>query len=52
MNKTWWIAIISGTYHIILRDCALAGETALGMDAIPDIFPVAVEQGLVAGSIS
>lgn len=54
MNKTWWIAIISGTLALIAVYAliVLLLVKLLWAWTIPDIFPGAVEQGLMAGSIS
>ncbi len=54
MNKTWWIAIISGTLVLIAvyAVIVLLLVKLLWAWTIPDIFPGAVEQGLIAGSIS
>ncbi|MEA1943945.1 MAG: hypothetical protein U9N07_01170 [Euryarchaeota archaeon] len=54
MNKTWWIAIISGTLALIAVYVVivLLLVKLLWAWTIPDIFPGAVEQGLIAGSIS
>jgi hypothetical protein len=54
MNKTWWIAIISGTLALIAvyAVIVLLLVKLLWAWTIPDIFPGAVEQGLIAGSIS
>ena len=53
-NKTWWIAIISGTLALIAvyAVIVLLLVKLLWAWTIPDIFPGAVEQGLVADSIS
>jgi len=53
MNKTWWIAItgvlaIIAVYAVIV----LLMVKLLWAWTIPDIFPGAVSQGLIAGSIS
>ncbi len=53
MNKTWWIAItgvlaLIAVYAVIV----LLLVKLLWAWTIPDIFPGAVEQGLIAGSIS
>ncbi len=53
MNKTWWIAItgvlaIIAVYAVIV----LLLVKLLWAWTIPDIFPGAVSQGLIAGSIS
>ena len=53
MNKTWWIAItgvlaLIAVYAVIV----LLMVKLLWAWTIPDIFPGAVSQGLVAGSIS
>jgi CDP-diglyceride synthetase len=53
MNKTWWIAItgvlaLIAVYAVIV----LLMVKLLWAWTIPDIFPGAVEQGLIAGSIS
>jgi hypothetical protein len=54
MNKTWWIAIISGTLALIAVYAliVLLLVKLLWAWTIPDIFPGAVSQGLIAGSIS
>jgi len=54
MNKTWGIAIISGTLALIAvyAVIVLLLVKLLWAWTIPDIFPGAVEQGLMAGSIS
>jgi len=54
MNKTWWIAIISGTLALIAVYVVivLLLVKLLWAWTIPDIFPGAVEQGLMVGSIS
>ena len=54
MNKTWWIAIISGTLALIAVYVVivLLLVKLLWAWTIPDLFPGAVEQGLIAGSIS
>jgi len=54
MNKTWWIAIISGTLALIAvyAVIVLLLVKLLWVWTIPDIFPGAVSQGLIAGSIS
>lgn len=54
MNKTWWIAIISGTLALIAvyAVIVLLLVKLLWAWTIPDIFPGAVDQGLIAGSIS
>ncbi|KAF5414128.1 MAG: hypothetical protein C5S52_00430 [ANME-2 cluster archaeon] len=54
MNKTWWIAIISGTLALIAvyAVIVLLLVKLLWAWTIPDIFPGAVSQGLIAGSIS
>ena len=53
MNKTWWI-VISGTLALIAvyAVIVLLLVKLLWAWTIPDIFPGAVEQGLIAGSIS
>ena len=53
-NKTWWIAIISGTLALIAvyAVIVLLLVKLLWAWTIPDIFPGAVSQGLIAGSIS
>jgi CDP-diglyceride synthetase len=53
MNKTWWIAItgvlaLIAVYAVIV----LLLVKLLWAWTIPDIFPGAVSQGLIAGSIS
>ncbi len=53
MNKTWWIAItgvlaLIAVYAVIV----LLMVKLLWAWTIPDIFPGAVSQGLIAGSIS
>ena len=53
MNKTWWIAIpgilaLVAVYVVIM----LLLVKLLWAWTIPDLFPGAVAQGLVAGSIS
>ena len=53
MNKTWWIAIpgilaLVAVYVVIV----LLLVKLLWAWTIPDLFPGAVAQGLVAGSIS
>ena len=53
MNKTWWIAItgvlaLIAVYAVIV----LLLVKLLWAWTIPDIFPGAVDQGLIAGSIS
>ena len=53
MNKTWWIAItgvlaLIAVYVVIV----LLLVKLLWAWTIPDIFPGAVSQGLIAGSIS
>ena len=53
MNKTWWIAItgvlaLIAVYAVIV----LLMVKLLWAWTIPDIFPGAVSQGLMAGSIS
>lgn len=54
MNKTWGIAIISGTLALIAvyAVIVLLLVKLLWAWTIPDIFPGAVSQGLIAGSIS
>lgn len=54
MNKTWWIATISGILVLVAVYVviALLLMKLLWAWTIPDIFPGAVEQGLIAGSIS
>ena len=54
MNKTWWITIISGTLALIAVYVVivLLLVKLLWVWTIPDIFPGAVSQGLIAGSIS
>ena len=54
MNKTWGIAIISGTLALIAVYVVivLLLVKLLWAWTIPDIFPGAVSQGLIAGSIS
>ncbi len=54
MNKTWWIAIMSGTLALIAvyAVIVLLLVKLLWAWTIPDIFPGAVEQGLIAGAIS
>jgi hypothetical protein len=54
MNKTWWIAIISGTLALIAVYVVivLLLVKLLWAWTIPDLFPGAVSQGLIAGSIS
>ena len=53
MNKTWWIAI-TGTLAIIAvyAVIVLLMVKLLWAWTIPDIFPGAVSEGLIAGSIS
>jgi len=53
MNKTWWIAI-TGTLALIAvyAVIVLLLVKLLWAWTIPDIFPGAVSQGLIAGSIS
>ena len=53
MNKTWWI-VISGTLALIAvyAVVALLLVKLLWAWTIPDLFPGAVSQGLIAGSIS
>ena len=53
MNKTWWI-VISGTLALIAvyAVIVLLLVKLLWAWTIPDIFPGAVSQGLIAGSIS
>ena len=53
MNKTWWI-VISGTLALIAvyAVIVLLLVKLLWAWTIPDIFPGAVDQGLIAGSIS
>jgi len=53
MNKTWWLAI-TGTLAIIAvyAVIVLLLVKLLWAWTIPDIFPGAVSQGLIAGSIS
>jgi len=53
MNKTWWI-VISGTLaHIaVYAVIVLLLVKLLWAWTIPDLFPGAVEQGLIVGSIS
>jgi hypothetical protein len=53
MNKTWWI-VISGTLALIAvyAVIVLLLVKLLWVWTIPDIFPGAVSQGLIAGSIS
>ncbi|PXF57028.1 MAG: hypothetical protein C4B59_15955 [Candidatus Methanogaster sp.] len=53
MNKTWWIAItgvlaLIAVYAVIV----LLMVKLLWAWTIPDIFPGAVSEGLIAGSIS
>jgi len=53
MNKTWWIAItgvlaLIAVYAVIV----LLLVKLLWAWTIPDIFPGAVSQGLIAGSIT
>ena len=54
MNKTWGIAIISGTLALIAVYVVimLLLVKLLWAWTIPDLFPGAVSQGLIAGSIS
>ncbi|MEA1869887.1 MAG: hypothetical protein U9N09_07075 [Euryarchaeota archaeon] len=54
MNKTWGVAIISGTLALIAvyAVIVLLLVKLLWAWTIPDIFPGAVSQGLIAGSIS
>ena len=54
MRKSWWIAVIPGALGVIvgLFILALLLLKILWGWAIPDLFPGAVEQGLVARSIS
>jgi len=53
MNKTWWI-VISGTLALIAvyAVIVLLLVKLLWAWTIPDIFPGAVSQGLIAGTIS
>jgi len=53
MNKTWWI-VVSGTLVLIAvyAVIVLLLVKLLWAWTIPDIFPGAVSQGLIAGSIS
>ena len=53
MNKTWWI-VISGTLALIAvyAVIVLLMVKLLWAWTIPDLFPGAVSQGLIAGSIS
>lgn len=53
MNKTWWI-VISGTLALIAvyAVIVLLLVKLLWAWTIPDIFPGAVSEGLIAGSIS
>ncbi|RLG29131.1 hypothetical protein DRO03_08015 [Methanosarcinales archaeon] len=53
MNKTWWIAI-TGTLALIAvyAVIVLLMVKLLWAWTIPDIFPGAVSEGLIAGSIS
>ena len=53
MNKTWWI-VISGTLALIAVYVVivLLLVKLLWAWTIPDIFPGAVSQGLIAGSIT
>jgi len=53
MNKTWWI-VISGTLALIAvyAVIVLLLVKLLWAWTIPDLFPGAVSQGLIAGSIS
>jgi hypothetical protein len=52
MNKTWWIAIISGTLALIAvyAVIVLLLVKLLWAWTIPDIFPGAVEQGRYHGT--
>ena len=54
MNRAWWAAIIPGflAFIAILIVIALLLLKLLWAWTIPDIFPGAVEQGLIAREIS
>ena len=54
MNKAWWIAIIPGVLAIFVIAVVLflLVIKLLWAWTVPDLFPGAVEQGLVAASIS
>jgi hypothetical protein len=54
MKKTWWIAVIPGILMLIAGYIiiVLLLVKLLWVWTIPDLFPGAVEQGLVAGEIS
>ena len=61
MNKAWWVAIVPGVMTGCIAVLALAATVfvlalllvkLLWAWTIPDLFPGAVEQGLVAASIT
>jgi hypothetical protein len=54
MKKAWWIAVIPGILALIAGYIiiVLLLVKLLWAWTIPDLFPGAVEQGLVAGEIS
>ncbi|MBT9149450.1 MAG: hypothetical protein AAGB97_06400 [Dehalococcoidia bacterium] len=54
MKKRWWVAIASGILASVVGAfvVTLLLIRLLWAWTIPDLFPGAVEQGLIAGSIS
>jgi len=54
MNKSWWIAFVPGCLAIAVVALAIALLLVklLWAWTIPDLFPGAVEQGLIARQIS
>ena len=54
MKKTWWAAIVPGIVALVVGAFVLVLFLikVLWAWTIPDLFPGAVEQDLVAGSIS
>ncbi len=54
MKKTWWVAIVPGILALAVGGFVLALLLVklLWAWTIPDLFPGAVEQGLIARSVS
>lgn len=54
MKKTWWVAIVPGILALVVGVfvIVLLLVKLLWTWTIPDLFPGAVEQGLIARSIS
>jgi hypothetical protein len=54
MGKSWWLAVVPGLLALIAAAFVpvLPPAKVLWAWTVPDLFPGAVEQGIIAGSIS